>query len=237
VGRLFIFSVLGRFWLNSRSDIGVFWRLGDVFAGLLCFFLFMYHFLGKMDHKVGWKAHLGALQTDIFDWSSVKIHERSALPQKIQFSLNSTKPNRKIIILGHSRRFFNAHFGSVCSGSTWRQSPFGSLGTRCTQFIQIWETYVFYTRFDMSVRFFNQLLGAPSAFWEKKFHCISNFVWNNYSSAVILGQTKPFKIHCKSHIFWTFHVGVLSHIPFCCFLCVCASFLFVPLANVSQIMI
>ena len=44
VGRLLICSVVGRFWLNSRSDIGVFWRLGNVFAGLLFFFLFMRKF-------------------------------------------------------------------------------------------------------------------------------------------------------------------------------------------------
>ena len=44
VRRLFIFSVLGCSWLNSKSDIGVFRRFGDVFAGLLCFFLFMHHF-------------------------------------------------------------------------------------------------------------------------------------------------------------------------------------------------
>ena len=41
VRRLLIFSVLGNSWLNSKSDIGVFWRLGGVFAGLLCLFLYM----------------------------------------------------------------------------------------------------------------------------------------------------------------------------------------------------
>jgi len=82
------------------------------------------------------------------------------------------------------------------------------------------ETYVFLsknTRFDMSITFFNQLLGGPSAFWEHIFHYSSNFGWNNYSKIVFLASTKLCKIHCKTYIFRTFHVGVLSHFPFLVF--------------------